>query len=275
MRSSRAAGSGPRGIYLPHARPPSDAELVAVAMAHCPTGVVTGELVLRQLGLRWLPETGGVHVLARSGGSSGLVRVTRTEALPPTWTRYGGRLADVGRAIVDTARSLDRLTDVRGVVLGAVADGWATPDGLAAVLDAGQRNGSGLTRRAVVDAERGCASPPEAELMDALAGRGVPFYVNPDVLVDGVLVGRPDVWLLGRGVGGEVESRAHHEQDDGQVESTYDRHERFRSCGLDLVHLSVRRIRLAPVVAADQLLSRRPVREPNRLVVRPRGPLLC
>jgi hypothetical protein len=203
------------------------------------------------------------------------LRVTRAQdhARLQTWARHDVRLAPIERAVVDAARWLPDLRDVRGVVLGAVAERWVTPAELAAVLSGGRRNGSGLTRRAVQDAERGCASPPEAELVDALVGRGVPFYVNPELWLGGVLLGRPDVWLVGRGVGGEVESREWHES-RGRAESTYDRHERFAAAGVALVHLSVRRIRYDVREAASYLLSRAPLPERSQLRVVPRGPLL-
>ena len=191
----------------------------------------------------------------------------------------GSTFAPAERAVIDASRELTSLQDMRGVVLGAVADGWADVADLRRVLDATQRNGSGRARRAVVDAERGCASPPEAELVDALIGCGRPFYVNPALLVNGRLLGSPDVWLPGLGLGGEVESKERHGSDE-DTESTYDRHERMTSPGIELVHLSVRRIRRDVNEAARHLLDRADVRsrlvrpEPAGLVVVPRGPLL-
>jgi hypothetical protein len=215
--------------------------------------------------------------------SSGLVHVTRTTCFGdlPTWTRHEVRYACPDRAVVDTARGLRTLRDVRGVVLAAVADGRAAPEELRAILDGGQRNGSGLARHAVLDAERGCASPPEAELVDALIGCRQPFYVNPQLWLDGVLLGCPDVWLIGLGIGGEVESKERH-GGPAETESTYDRHERITAPGLELVHLSVRRIRVSAPEAAAHLLARARgrlelavgTREPAGLAVVPCGPLL-
>ncbi len=164
-------------------------------------------------------------------------------------------------------------------MLGAVADGWAGTTDLRAHLGATQRNGSGLTRRAILDAERGCASPPEAEVVDELLGCGVPFYVNPELRLDGRRLCSPDIWFLGTGLGGEVESQERHGSDD-DTESTYDRHERVTDHGIALVHLSVRRIRQDPAVAAAYLVGRAMARraegpaEPTGLVIVPRGPLL-
>lgn len=279
---------GAAGVYVTHADPLSDAERVLVAREHAGAGgVVTGGVVLRALGVRWVPASDDVHVLIPQGTrtrSSGIVRVIRTRELDAieTWSRWGTGVVNPERAVYDASRAAGSLRDVRGLVLGAVSDGWATVDGLGALLTSGQRNGSAHLRRAVADAERGCASPPEAEVVDELVGCGLPFYVNPAVLVGGRLVGYPDLWAVGLGVGGEVQSKERH----GTVadeESTFDRDERFGSHGLDLVHLSVRRIRRDPREAASRFLVRARERaawapdrrEPPGLEVRPRGPLLC
>ena len=268
-----------RGLYLLHAEEPSRYELIAAARACAGReAAITGLVALAELRLPWLPPTGHVHVLVppttrRAGGDR--VRITRASDFDrlETWSRYGMRFADPARAAVDAGRSLPSLREVRGVILGAASSRWTTAAEMLAVLDAGQRNGSALARRAIADAARGCASPPEAELVDGLVGRGTPFYVNPQLWVGDVLLGHPDVWLVGRGVGGEVESHERHGSEQ-QGENTYDRHERFRAVGLDLAHLSVRRIRADVDEAARYLLARPAVTEPPGLRVVPRGPLL-
>jgi hypothetical protein len=272
------------GVYVTHARPLRGLDLGRTAAALAGGRVVLSGLVpLRELELRWLPPDDRVLALVDSElrtPSSGRVVLRRTTGPQPRdlAARRPG-LAPVARAVVDAGRELDRLRDVRGVVLGAVADGWADVTELAAHLATTQRNGSGLTRRAVLDAGRGCASPPEAELVDALIGAGRPFYVNPELRLHGRLLGVPDVWFPGVGLGGEVESVERHGS-AGDVESTYDRHERMAAAGIELVHLSVRRIRRDAAEAAGYVLGRawRRVaagdREPPGLVVLPRGPLL-
>lgn len=275
-----------RSVYVPHVRALTGLDLGRAAAALAGGRVVVSGLVAcRELGLRWVPDSSGVLALVDPTvrtPSSGRVVLRRTQGLGdvPTWRRAGIELAHAPRAVVDAGRELRSLRDVRGVVLGAVADGWVDVETLHAALARTQRNGSGLTRRAVRDAARGCASPPEAELVDALVGCGVPFYVNPQLLLHGRLLGSPDIWLPGLGIGGEVDSVERHEEDDHGVESTYDRHERMTQPGLELVHLSVRRIRRDPGEAARHLLARAAGRsalrqpEPPGLVVVPRGPLL-
>lgn len=269
------------GIYLTSREAPTDRDLMAIAAAYVRGPfIVTGLLALRACELRWLPLSAGIHVLVPPENrqrSSGLIRITRTSYFErlSSWVQGGGRMAMPDRAVIDATRSLPSLRAVRGVVLGAVADGKATTDDLTAALDAGRRNGSGPTRRAIGDAVRGCASPPEAELVDQLVGRGVPFYVNPQLWLGAELLGSPDVWLVGTGTGGEVDSQERHGDDD-TIENTYDRHERFAASGLQLVHLSVRRIRRDVVAAADHLLARARAGPPSPpgLVIVPRGPLL-
>jgi hypothetical protein len=270
-----------RGIYVVHDGPISDLTYAHAGAAYAgPTGIVSGLVPLRMLGLRWLPTVGSVRVLVPDHvrrPDSRRVALTRTTGLDQLahWNRGGVTLAPPDRAIIDASRDLSDLREIRGVVLGGVDDGHASAADLRSVLDAGQRNGSALTRRAIRDAERGCASPPEAELVDALIGCGQPFLVNPEVWFGDILVGRPDVHFLGRAGTGEVESEERHGSLEDR-ESTYDRHERFVGYGCEPTHISVRRIRTDVSEAAGHLLSQ--VRDsgpwPATLRVVPRGPVL-
>ena len=271
-----------RATYVTHAGELEPMELARVAAAYAGQPcLVTGLVALHLLGLRWLPPLTEAHALVPHQvrrPSSGMVQVTRTTGFEvlASWRAGGVAMAWPERAVVDASRACRSLREVRGIVLGAVADGCASAEGLREVLDAGRRNGSGVTRRVIGDAVRGCASPPEAELVDALVGSGRPFLVNPEVWLEGRLLGRPDVWMVGTAVGGEVDSVERHGSAMG-VTATYDRHERFATAGLELVHLSVARIRGDAGEAAAHLLRRsreaaRPV--PAGLVVRPLGPVL-
>jgi hypothetical protein len=270
-----------RGVYVIHDGPISDLTYGHAGAAYAgPTGIVSGLVPLRMLGLRWLPAVENVRVLVPDQvrrPDSKRVCLTRTTGLGEltTWSRGGLRLAPPDRAMIDAARDLSDLREIRGIVLGGVADKHASVADLRCILDAGQRNGSALTRRAIGDAERGCASPPEAELVDGLIGCGEPFLVNPEVWYGDILVGQPDVHFLGRAGTGEVESVERHGSLEDR-ESTYDRHERWVAYGCEPTHLSVRRIRADVGEAARHLLSQ--VRDsapwPSGLRVVPRGPVL-
>lgn len=190
-------------------------------------------------------------------------------------------IVDAARELVGRQRVSDaqKLQEIRGLVLGAVADKRCSVEEIRGVLERSAPAGTAFVRRACLDAERGCTSPPEAELVDALVGRGVPFYVNCEVWVDGVLLGVADVWLVGRGTGGEMDSREWHGDEDG-LDATLLRHRGFAGASLSLEHVTPKRFRQAPQAFVGQLLGeavhrqQRGVGEPTGLVLVPRGPLL-
>ena len=270
-----------RGGYVPYARPSTLVELAMQGATYVAQPcVLTGLIPLHLLGFRWLPDVTEAHLLVddrvrrESQGPFVVQRTMCFDALE-SWPGAGRRFASVERAVVDAARRAGSLQDARGIVLGAVADRKAAVVALETVLGSCRRNGSALARRAIRDAARGCASPPEAELVDALLPLRRPFLVNPELWLDDVQLGSPDVWLLGSSVGGEVESAERHEG-DAQTESTYDRHERFADAGVELVHLSVARIRRDAREAAAYYVARASAgpKPPPGLVVVPRGPIL-
>lgn len=122
-------------------------------------------------------------------------------------------------------------------------------------------------------------SPPEAELVDRLLPRGAPFYVNCEVWLDDVLLGVPDVWLVGTGVGGEMDSQERHGTPE-LLDATLARDKRFARAGLVLEHVTPQRFRAGPDAFVTGLL-REAVRrralglaEPPGLLLVPRGPLL-
>ncbi len=290
-----------RGLYLTRGQDLADPQVRSqVALAYAgPGALLTGLEAARLLGLRWVPETDARHVLVPADRRRESVdwltvrRCTWWDELVPQ-VLGGLPLPPVAQVVVDAGREIvarqlvrDRmrgvgarrspeyaLRDVRGVVLGAVADGHCTVGEVRAVLERSQPAGTALVRRACLDAERGAVSPPEAELVDALLGRRVPFYVNCAVLVDGRLLGVADVWLLGRGVGAEMDSAEHHGSAE-HLDATLLRDRRFTDAGLRLEHTTPARFRAGPDAFVDALLrSGRQGSEPPGLELRPRGPLL-
>jgi hypothetical protein len=281
-----------RGTYVVDGHRPGPLVLAHAAVKHAapasgtdlPLPVVTGLAGARAVGMRWIPSSARVQVLVgkevrRRSNDHVLVRRAHDLAAVPTW-RWGGlAVADPARLVVDGARECHSLRDVRGLVLGAVADGLTSAAQVLDVLAQGAVGGTAWCRRAARDAADGAASPPEAELVDDLHGCGHPFYVNPDVHVQGRFVGRFDVYLVGTGVGGEIDSRERHEQAD-LLDQTLLRHERAHASGLSLVHVTPTRFRADPAAFTARLLAavaerrRQGLREPDGLVVTPRGPLL-
>lgn len=283
-----------RGMYLAAAHPPGPlvrahaaikhADLRHVDAAAAPSAVVTGLSGARALGLRWVPQTERVQVLVgpevhRRSIEDVLVRRAADVGGISTWCWGGVRVADAARLVVDGARECRSLRDVRGLVLGAVADGHVAPGELLALLDRGAVGGTAWCRRAAGDAERGAASPPEAELVDDLLGCGHPFYVNAEVRVGGRFLACPDVYLVGTGVGAEMDSKERHGDADA-LDATLLRHARAQAHGISLLHVTPARYRRDPAAFRARVLdevadrARRGLREPAGLQVVPRGPLL-
>lgn len=248
-----------------------------------PAAVVTGLLVLRALDFPWVPETEHVQVLVgpevrrRSYAAITVRRCWDIETVD-TWSLAGARMADATRAAYDGARECESLRDVRGVILGAVRNGVTVKD-LRLLLDEGAVAETAWTRRAVLDAERGCASPPEAEATDALVGQGWPFYVNPDLFLDGEFLCRPDFFLVGTGSAGELDSVEAHNSSQDKLAATLNRHVRA-SRWLEILHRTPAQLRQDPPAFARELIAQarsrraRGLGDPPGLEIRPRGPLL-
>lgn len=252
--------------------------------SEAPEPIVTGLAGARALGMRWVPDGQRVQVLVgpevrRTSYDAVLVRRAYDLAKVPTWNWVGVPVADPPRLVVDGARECDGLREVRGLVLGAVADGWATPDQLTDLLDDGAVGGTALTRRAMQDASRGCASPPEAEFIDVLVAADVPCYANCEIWYDGRLVAVVDGYLAGTGVAGEIDSREHHGSAD-DLDATLERHQRLESLGFVVLHRTPGRFRRDPQAFVAQLRERVAQRQalglgdPVGVTLRPRGPLL-
>ncbi len=282
VRAGAAVRLAPSTVLLTAV--PDDGQLIAAARVHAGDDlVVTGLVACRLLGLVDAPDDGTVDVLVPAGRrrvSTGYVRVHPTIRPPLFWTQASGvRVADPHRAVVDAARRLPRLQDVRALVLASLCRRWCGLDRLRAELEAGPRNGTALCRRALRDWEAGAWSAPEAEVADVARDdrRLPPLLLNPTLLLGGIVLGQPDGWFLGLGLGWEVDSRRFHADDD-RFDATLARHDRFGAHGLQLLHVTPRRARqlgtsYADVLAAAVVARRRAGQpEPPDLLVRPFDP---
>ena len=284
------------GVYVVGDEPYDDLVRMHVAAAWAGAGaLISGLWACRLLMLPWVPEGGSCFVRIDSRykrrGSEGFVSICRTVRLDQidSWTHEGLHVVHAPYAVVDAARQVQadlmrapalRLRDVRGLVLGALANKRCTAGELEQVLGLGSIRYTADTRRALVDASRGAASPPEAEVVDELLGYGVPFYCNVEVYVDGVLVAVLDFYLVGTGVGGEVDSKQEH-GDEAKLDATLLRHKTVESFDLDLHHITPTRFRAAPTAYLHTLFAAARTRlakglgDPDGIELRPRGPLLC
>lgn len=281
-RWSRLAPS----VFLSSDQPPTDAQLVEAARLHAGEHVViTGAVACRALGMSYVPQEPVVEVIIPSGTravSSPYVVVRQSDRETPTWTRDGMRYAMPLRAVVDAGRRLDDLRSVRALLLGAVCRRFCSAEELAAEVEAGPRRGSGLVRRAADDALAGAWSAPEAEAAELVgaavgAGRLPPFLLNATLQLHGRRIGMPDGWVVGTGVGWQVDSREFHGEED-DFDETLAVHDGFAEHGLTLLHVTPRRLRRLGPAWVELLISAVAARpasgaEPAGLVVQPRGPL--
>ncbi len=100
-------------------------------------------------------------------------------------------------------------------------------------------------RRAAAGGPSRAFSAPEAEAADALLARGrdtPPFLLNPELRLDGVLIGIPDGWIPSAGIGWEMDSVEQHGSTN-DLDATLLRHERFADAGLALRHITPTRFR--------------------------------
>jgi hypothetical protein len=208
--------------------------------------------------MRWVPTHTRVQVLVgpevrRASYEGVLVRRAFDLADVETWSWGGLPVADPTRLVVDGARECTSLRDVRGLALGAAADGWTSAAALRSVLDRGAVPASAWARRAARDIERGALSPPEAEVADVLVGTRMPFVLNAHIGVDGALRGVADGYLLGTGVGYEVDSVERHS--GPALTATLDRHERLSRVGVRLVHVTPSSFRADPHAFLNRLVE--------------------
>lgn len=78
--------------------------------------------------------------------------------------------------------------------------------------------------------------------------------LNRAVWLDGTLLGLPDGWFPGLGLGWEVDSVRHH-GGSGAPQATLDRHAGFAAHGLELVHVTPVRLRADPSAFASRLAA--------------------
>lgn len=270
------------GAWLRGKHPVSRDHRQQAALARLgPAAVLTGADACAEYGLRDVPDDGRVCVLVphrvqRSLGDG--VRLVRTTSTVESYVMRGRRWACPARAVFDAAAGHD-LRSVRALVTAAADDVWVGHEQLQVLLADGPRRGSAALRRATDDVADGARSAPEAEAADLLAGavrrRALPpFLLNPDVYLHGEFLMTPDLWLVGTGVGAELDSRRHHGS-QWSLDATLARHAAAERHGIALVHRSPQRMRRAPQDLLQELAERvADTPEPPGLVVVPHGPLL-
>jgi hypothetical protein len=238
------------GIYLTATGQATREQLETAALLYAgPASVITGATALRQYNIRG-PETRRIQVLMsmdRQRASRAFVAVRRTSRLPDAQTHdlAIGYVAPA-RAVADTVLGLTTRSEVRAVVASAVQQGKCTVAELAAELTAGPVRGSALFRSVLVEVGDGIRSPAEADFRDLIRKSGLPQPLfNPQLIVDGALLAKPDAWWPDWALAVEIDSREWHLSPD-DWEATMARDGRLRAVGIRVIHVTPRQVRTKP-----------------------------
>jgi len=280
------------GVYLTSAAPPSLRQRCHAALLHAgPEAVITGRAGCELRGIATPadddPEVCVVVPASSHPVRTGFCHVIRAREMPDhqllrSEGRADLRVAVPHRCVADAVRRASAIGTARAVGTAALAHpsvDWELVAG-----EARRGPGSGHLARVVQDVTDGVRSPAEGDVHETLLrasrrGRLPAYLLNPELYLDGELLGSPDAWFPGFGLGDEVDSREWHGGAD-QLDATLLRHERFAAHGLALCHVTPKRFAQSPAAHVTtlrgMLAARRAMEcpEPPGLVVLARGPLL-
>jgi hypothetical protein len=244
------------GVILTQTGPAMDAARVAAALAYAGgDAMLTGAAACRLYGVRRVPAGGAVHVLVpacRQPATTGFVMVERTTRMPSPLFVEGWPAAPRVRAVLDAARRMRRLDDVRALIAEAIQRGLCTVEELAAELAAGGRAGSARPRRVLREVGAGVHSVAEIHAQ-RLATRSTvlpSFQWNVPIRHEsGAFIAVPDAWADDVALAWEIDSYEFHLSPE-QYDRTLRRHATMVAAGIVVTHTAPARLRREP----DQVL---------------------
>jgi hypothetical protein len=238
------------GIYLTFTgQATHDQRAMAAILYAGPDSVITGPAALRSYKIR-NRETPIVDVLvpaSRKRANCSYVVVHRTRRMPLGGTSdLALMFAPAERAVADTVRGLDKLSDARAVVASAVQQRCCSLQQLVTELTDGPIRGSARLRAVLAEVLEGIRSVAEAEFADLIRSSGLPLPLFNHVLyLNGKWLAIPDAWWPEAGVVVEIESREWHLSPE-DWEETLRRDRRMGAAGIVVMHVSPRQVRDEP-----------------------------
>jgi very-short-patch-repair endonuclease len=246
------------GVYLLQTGPPNDRQQNRAALLYAGDGaVITGVSAMVLYGFRYVSALPQAHVLVpheRRRVSTARVRVERTIRMPRPQFLHGLPVSPAARAVVDGARMIRESREIRAVVAEAIQRQFCSIEALAQELRTGQCRGTAATRAAFAEAHAGIRSVAESDLRSLMRSNGFPeprwnvaiHDLNDKLVavVDGLY---EDEW-----VALEVDSREWHLSPD-DWERTQRRHSLLTAAGLQLLHISPRRIKRDGRAVLDEI----------------------
>jgi hypothetical protein len=225
--------------------------LVAALLVAGDGALVTGLAACQLYGLDRVPEHEEVHVLLEHGTrhrSEGFLLVERTTRMPTARVLGGIRCAALPRALLDGARRLTRIDDVRALLCEAVQRRLVTVTALRAEIEAGSCRGAALVRTVIVELEDGIRSAAEAWLRELVAGmEDFPaVHWNTEVRRDdGSFLACVDGLVAGVALVIELHSFAHH-ADLETFDATMRRQAELAAAGFVVVTVTPKELRDDP-----------------------------
>jgi hypothetical protein len=242
------------GVYLTSTGVPLQTQReTAAILCGGQDAVITGVAALRFYQFRQIPgrDCDAVDILIPARlrrASTGYMRIRRTSHMP-AWVEgpSARRLALPARAVVDTARWLTDLREVRALIGDAVQNGHCAVAQLAEELRLGGTRNGALARKAISESVIGIRSAPEAELRDLIieACLPMPLFNSRLYLPNGTFIACPDAWWPDAGVAIEIDSRRWHLAPD-DWDRTMSRHSDLGQHGIVTLHATPHQLRADP-----------------------------
>ena len=225
---------------------------IAAALLYAgPEAVITGVAACRLYGLRRIPDDDSVHALvphATRRRSQSFVICERTHRLPRPIYRDDAPVAPIYRAVLDAARRMCRIDEVRAVLAEVVQRRLTTVAALRRELEEGSGRGTALVRRVLEEIEDGARSVAEAWCREVVAAMpGFPTVIWNATLEhpDGSFLACVDGFVDGVALAIEVQSFEHHADPDA-FDATMRRQAALVAAGVVLVPVTPRQLRDDP-----------------------------
>ena len=247
------------GVYLDRGGELTAAQRAAAAFLYAGRAIaVTGPAALAWHGLpaRASDIVDVLVPLRHRRCDAGFARLRRTSVLPGgSYTEGAVTYAPVDRAIVDAARQMTDLADVRAVVAAGVQRGKVHVVQIVDELNRGAAPGSARLRTALAEVADGVRSAAEADLRKIIVESRLPAPLyNPSLYVGKDFLASPDAWWSHAGVAAEVDSRAWHFA-PADWEHTLARHDRMTAQGILVLRFPPQRLRTARREVAREIKS--------------------
>ncbi|MFC5925749.1 type IV toxin-antitoxin system AbiEi family antitoxin domain-containing protein [Micromonospora vulcania] len=254
---------------------------ISAALYAGPQAQLTGLAALTWYGFRQIPRSTDVHLVMphharrRSVGYVHIRRALTLDARPRSAALYS--VCSPARAVVDAARDLRQLRQVRAIIAESVQRGFTDLAALDEEIRRARRSRTALVRLAYAEVLAGTRSAPEAELRECLAGSRVLPEIrwNPRLrTADDAVLPTPDGYLIDSAVALEVDSQEYHFSPSDWAR-TLERHNELSRQGILVLHFTPAQLRRHPgrirQTVEDAYESRRGIGDTLRVQVDPPG----